>query len=624
MNKITNQLKKIVNHPAFIPSALLTGFVVYLIQSINFAIHLDVTMDEGTYLIKGLYLVKGIYIPFQDYGFWMNKMPFAFTLPGLMQYIFAPGLRTGRFFSVVLNMIMLVGLWMAANRSVGKWWAVVLVWVSVLNSGLITYYVAATTQIQSAVFIIWSMVFLLGKHRKVWEISIGVILACIVVLIRQNLVIIVPIMIIYIFWKFGKKTGWLSVILSTLLLGSFHLYYWPNIMRIWAPWLPSVITKFLLGEKFLQGSISQNVNAIDLNIWSRGFAFVESFRIHAFLMAGTILSIIYWAPKKDWKSNIHFKDAIFTGSVFLSLALAHLWASVLQDACVFCYTGYIAFFSPIGLIFVALCLQSGQKKVKKWREWLGTSLLAGFAFGFGYASYRDLLTWVVDIPFFRIKNMHILPGQTEIWRLLHNKFGWPYENLERMLPAFFAMGVIIFLLIIFQLLFMKFKNNQFSSVWLMLVIVLIFVSAISPIPMPGGGKTEELCTDNMIEGYEFLGSTLKPLIPAGATVYWENQTAPLPLLYLQDIQIFPAQIDHHFNYLDGGDSDLINLYGYWNDELAAQWREEADYLLIEELSLPGMEERGEIPSVFQQVVVTDPVAACRPYSAIYIYERMAK
>jgi hypothetical protein len=80
-------------------------------------------------------------------------------------------------------------------------------------------------------------------------------------------------------------------------------------------------------------------------------------------------------------------------------------------------------------------------------------------------------------------------------------------------------------------------------------------------------------------------------------------------------------MNHQFNRLENGNSNLINLYGYWNNELAAQWREEADYLLIEEPILPGMEERGEIPTVFIQIAITAPIADCRPYSSIYIYER---
>ena len=620
---LITKLKKRLNNLPFFILALSTGVLLYLIQSIYFAIHIDVTMDEGTYLIKGLYLIKGIYTSFQDYGFWINKMPFAFLIPGAIQNISSPGIGTGRIFSVILNMLMLAGLFMTGKRITNKWWALALVWISVLNSALITYYVAATTQIEVAALLVWALYFLLGKGRKRWEIILATLLACLVVLIRQNMIFMMPLMVLYIFWKYGKENGWLSLGISFIFLGGYHMVYWPNIMRIWAPWLPTGITKLILGEKFLQGSISQNVHGADMNMWSRAFAFVESFRSHGFEMIGLIAAWVVFPIRKKWKSEIHFKDALFTGVTFLVLTAVHLWASVLQDACVFCYSGYIAFFTPLGMVFIVLCLHSANGITSRWREITSYGFLTIFFFGLGYASYFDLLKWVPNIPFFRIKNKRILPGQTEIWRLLHNKFGWTFENLERILPAFFLMG--IFILIVFILLMVTRKKKKqmaaFSITPWILTGSILLVILMAPFPISGGGKSEEVCTDNMISGYQQLADTMKPLIPANSLVYWENTTSPIPLLYLEDINIFPAQMNHQFNRLQGGDSDLINLYGYWNDELAAQWREEADYLLIEEPILPGMEERGEIPESFHQIAITEPIAACRPYSSIYIYEK---
>jgi hypothetical protein len=587
---------------------------------------MDITMDEGTYLIKGLYIIRGIYTSFQDYGFWMNKMPFAFLIPGSVQYLFTPGIGTGRIFSVVLNIFMILGFFMTALRGLGKYWALTLVWIITLNTGLITYYSAATTQIQVAVILVWALFFLLGNNRKMWETIIATLLFCLIVLIRQNMVFMMPLLILYIFWKFGKREGWLSLGISILILGGYHLYYWPNIMRIWTPWLPEGITRLFLGEKFLQGSISQNVHGTNMNLWSRSFAFVESFRVHGFIMLGLVVVWFLLPARKYWKSEPHYKDAVFTGITFLILTIMHLWASVLQNACVFCYSGYVAFFSPMGAIFVALCLQSAKGINSKWQEISGYLLMSLFFFGFGYSNYYDLLKWVPDIPFFRIKDKRILTGQTEIWRLLHNKFNWSFENLERILPAFFALG--IFILIVF-LLFVATRRRKrldpsFSMTPWLLSGSMILIIVLSIFPIPGSAKAGEVCSDNIISGYQKVADELIPLIPQHSTIYWENSTSPIPLLYLNYVSIYPAQMDHQFNRLVDGDSDLINLYGYWNDTLAAQWREEADYLLIEEPILPGMEERGEIPQTFRQIGVTDPIAACRPYSAIYVYEKQQK
>lgn len=72
--------------------------LIFFTQAFSMARSFDVTMDEGTYLLKGFLYLKGDYTPFEDYGLWTNKMPLAFYIPGLAQYLFLPGLQTGGIF----------------------------------------------------------------------------------------------------------------------------------------------------------------------------------------------------------------------------------------------------------------------------------------------------------------------------------------------------------------------------------------------------------------------------------------------------------------------------------------------------------------------------------------------
>ena len=78
-------------------AGLLTAaaFALYFIQAVIYAHSMDVTMDEGTYLMKGLLFIKGIYRPFQEFGPITNKMPLSYLIPGAAQAVFGPGLRTG-------------------------------------------------------------------------------------------------------------------------------------------------------------------------------------------------------------------------------------------------------------------------------------------------------------------------------------------------------------------------------------------------------------------------------------------------------------------------------------------------------------------------------------------------
>jgi hypothetical protein len=109
----------------------LLGGIFYLYQSWNFAHQQSSFLDEGKYLIPGYFYATGRSWPFQDFGFWTNQMPLAYLIPGIIQVVFGPGLRTGRYFAVVLGLLMLLGMWITARRLGGRWWAAatVLIWL---------------------------------------------------------------------------------------------------------------------------------------------------------------------------------------------------------------------------------------------------------------------------------------------------------------------------------------------------------------------------------------------------------------------------------------------------------------------------------------------------------------
>lgn len=612
------------DHPRLLNGLVVLAFLLYGIQSVYFAYTLDVTMDEGTYLMKGVLFWRGDYTPFQDYGPWMNKMPLAFLVPGAAQMIFAPGLLTGRMLSVCLNVWMLLGLWSVTRRLAGKGWAALVVWVLALNSGGIAVYSTATSQVQVAALLAWSLAAGLGKDRKLWQILIGAALACLVVLIRQNMLPLIPIFILYAFWQQGKKPGWLSLLVSVVIFGGFHLYYWPNIMRIWAPWMPAGLTRLILGEEFLIGAVSQNVHPVDFGFWTRAYAFFESYRIHTFLLVGLLIAAVYWPKRSHWKDDARYKDAVFLGVFFGITWAAHLWASVLQDACVFCYSGYISFFSPAGLLFVTLVFDSVPRKAPRWKEALGWLAMAFVFAGFGYAGYRDLFHWVPHLQVPRMRNLRFLPGTLELWRLLSNKYNWSFDLLERLLPALWMLGIGLIVLGLSAVIYHVYrkKTGESSLTWLFSVLSLILLVILSIFPIPGGGRNQVVCGENVIASHEQVGRYLAERVEPGSLVYWENDVSPLPLLSIPGVRIFPAQLDHDFNRMEGGNTDLLHRYGYWNDELARQWSQQADYLLVADRILGALEDNGQITAEFRQIGITPKVANCRPNSSIHIFARV--
>jgi len=96
--------------PSWLPLILAgVGAILYLIQAIIYAHTTVSSLDEGSYLIKGMFYLNGVYKPFEPYGPLTNKAPFAFLIPGIAEYLFGAGLRTGRYFSIFLGLLTILG-----------------------------------------------------------------------------------------------------------------------------------------------------------------------------------------------------------------------------------------------------------------------------------------------------------------------------------------------------------------------------------------------------------------------------------------------------------------------------------------------------------------------------------
>ena len=109
------------------------GVLLYVLQSSLYIHQIIPTLDEGGYLYKGYLFATGVYKPYQDFGPLTNKMPLSFLIPGWVQAVFGPGLRSGRYFAIFLGVLMLLGLWLAVRRLSGHWWAAAVVWAVAID-----------------------------------------------------------------------------------------------------------------------------------------------------------------------------------------------------------------------------------------------------------------------------------------------------------------------------------------------------------------------------------------------------------------------------------------------------------------------------------------------------------
>ena len=249
--KIKSKIGKLKNSRV-IPTILsLAAALIYLIQAFYYSHHLDLTMDEGTYLMKGLLFTKGIYRPFQAFGPWTQKNPLAYFIPGTAEVLFGPGLRTGRYLSIFFGLLFLLGLWLFTKKIGNRWQAAIILWVVALNAANIMNYSQAITQVIIAAMIIWAFVFLMADKKKVLFSCLAALTGALIFLTRQNMLPVLFVILLYIYWKNGKKAVlWASGVSFSLLL-IVHLIYWPDIFSIWT-FLRNPLPRFLTVGEYLK------------------------------------------------------------------------------------------------------------------------------------------------------------------------------------------------------------------------------------------------------------------------------------------------------------------------------------------------------------------------------------
>ena len=597
--------------------SLLAG-ILYFLQAFIFAHTLGGTMDEGTYLMKGLLYVRGVYKPFQLYGPWTNKMPLAFLIPGWVQDLFEPGLRTGRYFSVFLALLALLGLWLLTRRLTGRWWAAMAVWIMAINSGNIMYYCTAVSQVLVACLLTWSLVFALGKGRKRWEIVVSTILAVMILFTRQNMAPYLALLVLYIAWEHGWRNGLLSLGVAAALVVGGHAYYWPDIMRIWAHYLPGWVNA-LIPTTPSSGSSGESVQVLGWSLDSKILVFWEGIRSNFIALMGSVLCWVLWPKKQAWHSRSQFIVSVFLSVALLVLTGIHFYAAFFLNYCLYCYTGYLAFFNMIGLLLVFNTLPSLNWRMNTLQRWVVMLVVLVSTTGIAYSSHQVFQDLLLNIQVPRMRNMQFLPGTIELWRFLNNKFGWERELLGKVIPtlAGFALGLLF--LLISWLVARKGKRLALSAAHYALICFFGIGWLLMPTPILGGYTRENICGWDVIASYEKVGAHLKNNIEPGSLIYWENDLAPTPLLYIADMRIYPPQLNHWYNYYIGGDSDNLLKFGSWNDELAARWRQEADYLLISDRYVNRLANRVDM-RLYDELPPTEQTIPCESKSIIHIFK----
>ncbi|NOH00783.1 MAG: hypothetical protein HND47_01775 [Chloroflexi bacterium] len=203
-------------------------------------------------------------------------------------------------------------------------------------------------------------------------------------------------------------------------------------MTIWAPWLPESLTPFL--DPFRIPTDSVPVWDPSIDFWNRLNSFFQGMRYHFIPILGSLFGLILLPPRADWKSAPAMRTAFFLAVSYFVLALMHGWASLASQyesySCVFCFSNYLGFFDPLGILFFVVAFahawdKNPQRAVQALTVFLVLVTSAGMGFslfeqvgngllnlpivprlrsgGIGFVALVDALTQGLDMPLAQVK-----------------------------------------------------------------------------------------------------------------------------------------------------------------------------------------------------------------------------
>ncbi len=613
------------------------GAVLYAFQAWRFAHSQASVLDEGLYLYKGFLFASGRYVPFQDFGPWSNHMPLSFLIPGWVQVAFGAGLRTGRYFALLLSLATLLGVWLlarrlgyaaASRRPSAAAWGAAAVWAMALNPAPIKIFSQQSSQGLAACLLVWTLVLVAGSGRPAWQVVLGAGLAAAVPLTRINLLPLLPLTLGYIFWERGWRLGLWSGAAAALVFIGGHALFWPGILRMWAPWFPDGLTPFL--DPYRRPPNDGSAWNPQVTPFNRLVSLAQGLRAHFVALAAAGGLLLFWPESLGWE-RARLRVAVFLSALLWSLALLHGWASLGQEYCVFCFPVYLSFFSSIGLVLAAASLPAWD--LARRRRWLPplALVLCGLI---GLSLFDTLGARLVQQPLVvQVLKMEVPrsagPGTIPLWGLIENRFGSDYETIVRggqywgRVLVSGAAGLVFGGLLVATAWRWRLEGATIAGRLTLLLLAAGLL--LSPTGALGGGYRTYDCTGNVIAAYEGAGEALASALPDGARVYWGTGESPVPLLYLPEVEVLPAQLNGRYSFKQGGDPEALRRHGHWNRALALDWLSQADAALLNPAGVKSGQPAWLFEALAQQGFElgfeTGPLHPCSPDSQILIFMR---
>ena len=621
MQKLTASVKRILAlswMPLFVS---LSGGVVYVLHALNIARTKTSFLDEGMYLYKGWLFISGQQTPYADFGVQTNHSILSYLIPGLSQALFGRGLDTGRYFMIFLSLFTLLGLWVFARRWGNAWWAAGIVWVMALNPAEVKLYTLAISEGPVAAMLIWILVLTVGEKHSRWEILLGSALTSVLVLTRETMAFVPPILFVYIFWQHGWKTGLYSMLCSGLFFLGGNLFYYPDNLKLWAGRvIPQFISPFLDEWRLPESAKGAGLGEYEeSNLYRMVLYFFLTFRQHLVSMVSAVVVWLLWPTRFTKPLNERVRAAIFLSVLFLTLFIAHMQASFFGEYCISCILLYIGYCNFIGLMLLVVAAPVLTRELSRGRLFAIFTVIVVLVLGIGFSSHEDVSS---DFAKAMIERL----DQVRVWNLMLYFTKLPHLLLFRLS---FVLGISLLVLVVgsvsLRVVYGQLKRKQVDEGRIGLVAVNAFLIVgliLSPTKILGNGNDFFDCDGmDVFASYERAGRDLREVIEPGSKIYWEGRI-PAVFLYLPDVQVYGPQLNHLHYYFNGGNAETLQRFNYWNDALAEKWLAEADYILVQETEMFYLNKETLESGKYVHVLSAPKAEKCRWQSVIQVYQRM--
>ncbi len=619
MQNVPGSVRKITSLP-WLPAFLaIAGFIAYVLRAVEIARTKTSFLDEGLYLYKGYLFVNGLQAPFSDYGVWTNHAILSFLIPGYIQKWFGPGLETGRYFMIFLSLFTLLGLWVFAKRWGNAWWAAGAVWVMVLNPAEIKIHTLAISEGLVAALLVRIVVLVVGEERRLWQVLLAAALTAPLVLTRENMAFVPPILFLYIFWQHGWKAGLLAMLSAGILFLAGNAFYFPQNLKFWAIRIPDFPSSFLQAWKMPPAGGIDLPEPEESNLYRMVLYFLLTFRLH-FVALVSALTVWLLLPFRNVRPiSERMRAVIFLSVLLVVLYIAHLQVAFFGEFCISCILLYVGYFDFLGLMLLVIAAPILLRQLTRLRQIVIFAVIALLILGIGFSSHEDLSSDFAKAMIERLDG-------TYVWgAMIHYITSVPQLILFRVTFVLLVSALIILGgAIALGLLYRRYKDSQLAGGRigiLALNLFLILGLILSPTRVLGLGNDFFDCggTD-VFASYKRAGAALSEVIEPGSKIYWEGRI-PAVFLYMPDVKVYAPQLNHVHSYFVGGKSDVLLRYSQWNDDLARKWLAEADYIMVQNTEKVYLTDEILDSAQFVKVLSAPRAEKCRWQSVIQVYKR---